>query len=310
MIYTVTMNPTLDITFELEEISFGEPVKAQRVVATPGGKGINVSRGLRNMGVDSVAMGLLGGYRGEEVLDLLQKEGLILQVVKIKNTTRTNISILGLRDGKELVIRAAGPVVEEEETERLVELLLERAQTPEALIMSGSLPPGVQPDIYRSLIDECGKKGVRVILDSDGEPFRLGIEARPYLIKPNKVELENLAGRELASDDEIVEFGRGLVAGGVGVVVVSQGKEGAIMVTEEAAWKGIVPPVHSEDTVGAGDSTVAGLVMGMARGEPPERMFHRGLACGVSAVMNSGPALCDPSTYFRAAEAVIVERVA
>ena len=166
MIYTVTMNPTLDITFELEEITFGEPVKAQRVIATPGGKGINVSRALRNMGVDSVAMGLLGGYRGEEVLDLLQKEGLILQVVKIKNPTRTNITILGLKDGNELAIRAAGPVVEEEETDRLVGLMLERAQAPEVLVLSGSLPPGVQPDIYRSLIGECRQKGIRVILDA------------------------------------------------------------------------------------------------------------------------------------------------
>ncbi len=157
MIYTVTLNPTLDITFELEEILFGEPVKAVGVTRTPGGKGINVSRALRNMGVDSVAMGLLGGYRGEEVLDLLQKEGLILQVVKIKNETRTNITILGKKDGRELSIRAAGPLVETEETERLTEMLLEKAQAPEVLVLSGSLPKGVKADIYHAIITE-GKK--------------------------------------------------------------------------------------------------------------------------------------------------------
>lgn len=310
MIYTVTLNPTLDITFELEEITFGEPVKAVRVDRTPGGKGINVSRALRNMGVDSVAMGLLGGYRGEEVLDLLQKEGLILQVVKIKNDTRTNITILGRKDGRELSIRAAGPEVETQETERLTRMLLERAQAPEALVLSGSLPPGIKADIYQSIIMEGKKQGIRIILDSDGEAMRRGIEAGPYLIKPNRVELERLVGREFAGEDDIVEYARGLVAGGVDVVVVSLGQEGAVMITADGAWKGLVPPIHSEDTVGAGDSTVAGLVMGMVREEPAEVMFHRGLSCGLSAVINPGPNLCDPATYDQAAGSVIVERLA
>ncbi len=124
--------------------------------------------------------------------------------------------------------------------------------------------------------------------------MRLGIEAGPYLIKPNRVELEKLAGRALATDDEIVEFARGLVKKGVGVVVASLGSEGAVMVTGEGAWKGMVPPIDCEDTVGAGDSTVAGLVMGMIRGEPVEEMLQRGLACGLSAVMNPGPNLCSP----------------
>jgi 1-phosphofructokinase family hexose kinase len=310
MIYTVTLNPTLDITFELEEFLFGEPVKAVKVTSTPGGKGINVSRALRCMGVDSVAMGLLGGYRGEEVLDLLQKEGLILQVVKIKNETRTNITILGKKDGRELSIRAVGPDVETEESERLTELVLKKAQAPEALVLSGSLPHGVKEDIYHAIITEGKKQGIRIVLDSDGEPMRLGIEAGPYLIKPNRVELERLAGRALATDDEIVEFARGLVKKGVGVVVASLGSQGAVMVTGEGAWKGMVPPIDSEDTVGAGDSTVAGMVMGMVRGEAVEDMLQRGLACGLSAVMNPGPNLCSTGSYLQAAASVIVERIA
>lgn len=310
MIYTVTLNPTLDITYELEEIRFGEPVKATRVINTPGGKGINVSRALRSMGVDSVAMGILGGYRGEEVLDLLQKEGIILQVVKIKNETRTNIIILGKEDGRELSIRSAGPRVEEEESDLLTGMILEKAQAPEALVLSGSLPMGVDDGIYFNIIVGAKKRGIPVILDSDDEPMRMGIEAGPYLIKPNRVELEKLAGSALTSDDDIIAFGRELVKKGISVVVGSLGSQGAIMVTADGAWKGMVPVISCEDTVGAGDSTVAGLVMGMTRGEPVEAMLRRGLACGLSAVMNPGPDLCSAETYVQAVASVIVERVA
>ncbi len=310
MIYTVTLNPTLDITYELEEIRFGEPVKATRVINTPGGKGINVSRALRSMGVDSVAMGILGGYRGEEVLDLLQKEGIILQVVKMKNETRTNIIILGKEDGRELSIRSAGPRVEEEESDLLTGMILEKAQAPEALVLSGSLPMGVDDGIYFNIIVGAKKRGIPVILDSDDEPMRMGIEAGPYLIKPNRVELEKLAGSALTSDDDIIAFGRELVKKGISVVVGSLGSQGAIMVTADGAWKGMVPVISCEDTVGAGDSTVAGLVMGMTRGEPVEAMLRRGLACGLSAVMNPGPDLCSAETYVQAVASVIVERVA
>jgi len=279
----------------LEEIRFGEPVKATRVINTPGGKGINVSRALRSMGVDSVAMGILGGYRGEEVLDLLQKEGIILQVVKMKNETRTNIIILGKEDGRELSIRSAGPRVEEEESDLLTGMILEKAQAPEALVLSGSLPMGVDDGIYFNIIVGAKKRGIPVILDSDDEPM---------------VELEKLAGSALTSDDDIIAFGRELVKKGISVVVGSLGSQGAIMVTADGAWKGMVPVISCEDTVGAGDSTVAGLVMGMTRGEPVEAMLRRGLACGLSAVMNPGPDLCSAETYVQAVASVIVERVA
>jgi len=308
MIYTVTLNPTLDITYILENISFEEPVKALQILHTPGGKGINVSRALRAMGTDSVAMGLIGGYSGEEVLDLLQQEGLILQIVKIKNETRTNVIIFGERDGRELVIRAAGPPVEEKETDRISRLIFEIAQTPEVMVLSGSLPPGVRDDIYFLLAREGKRRGMKIALDSQGEPFRRGIEAGPYLIKPNLKELCDLAGRELAGDREIIEFSRGLLEKDVKMVVVSLGRGGALMVTGEGVWRGNVPVVD-HDTVGAGDSMVAGLVMGIVEAQPLERLFRTGLACGVSAVINHGPGLAEPESFETAFSQVKVEKI-
>jgi 1-phosphofructokinase family hexose kinase len=308
MIYTVTLNPTLDITYVLERISFGEPVKALDVLKNPGGKGINVSRALRSMGIDSVATTIVGGYMGEEVLDLLQKEGLILQVVKIDNETRTNVVVYGRRDEKELVIRAAGPAVKDTETEKITSFIFNVAKSPELLVLSGSLPPSVKKDIYASLINEAKTRDIKVVLDSDGRPFRFGVEAGPYLIKPNLVELQYLAGRELRDDAAIREYCGSLMEKGIEIIVVSLGRDGAIMITREGTWKGTVP-VIAENTVGAGDSMVAGLLTGIVQSKPFEEMFRMGLACGASAVMNPGPGLCEPETYKEVYPKIEVQKI-
>ncbi|MBN1288537.1 MAG: 1-phosphofructokinase [Actinobacteria bacterium] len=307
MIYTITLNPTLDITYVVDRIEPEGSFKAREVIKTPGGKGINVSMALMAMGVDSICMGLMGGFSGEEATELLQKEGLILQMVKIANATRTNVVILGRDDCKELIIRADGPVVEEEETEKLTGLFLRIAHSPEILVLSGSLPRSVNSDIYRSLIRGAKERGAKVFLDASGEPLRLGIEAAPYLIKPNKRELEELAGRSFKDNDEIIDFCRNLNAGGIERVVVSMGAGGAILVTGEGVWRGTVPVVR-EDTVGAGDSMVAGFAVGLTRSESVEETFRTALAYSVSAVMNSGPWLTEPETYRKAYPLVRVER--
>jgi 1-phosphofructokinase family hexose kinase len=308
MIYTVTLNPTLDITYVLEEISFGEPVTALEVLKSPGGKGINVSRALRSMGMDSVATTIVGGYAGEELLDLLQKEGLILQVVKIGSETRTNVVVYGRNDKRELVIRDAGPSVEETETEKISSFIFGVARSPEVLVLSGSVPPGVKADVYFHLIQEAKSRGIKTVLDSDGEPFRYGIEAGPYLIKPNLTELKWLAGGELDDENAVLEYCGGLLSNGVEIVVVSLGSGGAMMVTRDGAWKGTVPVIE-ENTIGAGDSMVAGILIGIVQSRPLEEVFQTGLACGVSAVMNPGPGLCEPATYKNALQKVQVRNI-
>lgn len=308
MIYTVTLNPTLDITYVLDKIVFGEPLKALEVIKSPGGKGINVSRALRAMGTDSVTMGLVGGHVGEEVLDLLQDEGLILQIVRIKRDTRTNVIILGARDHCELVIKASGPPVDRAEADRITNLIFQIAQAPEILVLSGSLPPGVSEDIYHEITMEGKSRGSKVVLDSQGAALAAGLEAGPYLVKPNLAELQGLAGRELVEEPEIIEFCRGLSKKGVEIVVVSLGGSGALMVTRDRVLRGVVPVV-SGDTVGAGDSMVAGLVMGIIQSLALERVFQIGLACSVAAVMNQGPGLAEPETFAKASALVRVENL-
>ena len=308
MIYTVTLNPTLDITYVLEKIQFGEPVTAEQVIKTPGGKGINVSRALRAMGTDTVAMSMVGGHVGDEVLDLLQQEGLILQIVRIKNETRTNVVVLGRSDGSELVIRAAGPPVEKTETERISNMVFQIAQTPEILVLSGSLPPGISEDIYYSIAREGKSRGSKVIVDCEGAPLARAIEAAPYMIKPNDVEFAQLAGRKFDGEKDMLEFARTLNDKGIMLVVISLGRKGALLVSREATLRGTVPQV-SDDSVGAGDSMVAGMVMGLAESLPIERVFQIGLAFSVSAVMNDGPGLTEPETFAKAFPMIKVEKI-
>lgn len=308
MIYTITLNPTLDITFVLDRIEPEGSYKAREVIKTPGGKGINVSRALMAMGVDSICMGLMGGFPGEEATELLQQEGLILQMVKIASDTRTNVVILGREDCRELIIRAEGPMVKEEETKRLTDLFLRIVHSPEILILSGSLPPSVNSDIYYSLIKGAKERGALVVLDASGEPLELGVKALPDLVKPNKKELEGLAGRSFRDEGEMIDYCRELNSVGIPRVLVSMGHEGAILVTSEGVWRGTVP-VIDEDSVGAGDSMVAGFVMGLTQMKTVEETFHTALACSVSAVLNSGPWLSEPESYKRACSMVEVKRI-
>jgi len=308
MIYTITLNPTLDITYVLDRIEFGEAVSAKDVIKTPGGKGINVSRALRAMGVESVAMGLMGGYAGEEAISLLQQEGLILQIVRIGNETRTNVIVIGEEDERELMIRAAGPVVETSEAERLTDFFFKLSNAPDAVVLSGSVPRGLPEDIYYKLVEQGKARGAIVVLDTSGEPLRQGIEAGPWLIKPNRDELEELAGGKLETDQDVVSFCRKLMSKGVMMAAVSLGEDGALLVTSDYVLKGRVPRQEG-DTVGAGDSMVAGLLMGLIDDKPIEETFRMGLACGVSAVVNRGPGLCEPVSFGKLLPGVEVERL-
>jgi len=219
------------------------------------------------------------------------------------------VIVLGEKNGRELAIRSAGPPVIKKDTEYICRHISKIALAPGILILSGSLPPGINNDIYASLIAYGKSKGMKTILDSDGEPLDIGIKAIPYLIKPNYKELTRLAGHEFNDDDSIIKYCIGLIKEGIEIIAVSLGKDGALIITSKGAWRGMVPPVSGEDNVGAGDSMVAGLVMGIVQDKPLQRTFELGLAGGVSAVMNKGPGLCEPKTFAEALAQIKVERI-
>ncbi len=309
MIYTVTLNPTLDITYVVGDLKPGQPNPAKRVLKSPGGKGINVSRALHDMRTDSVALALVGGFTGTEVEHLLRSEGMLVWLVRISNETRTNVFILDERSGQELNVIAQGPRIKPAEQKMLLKMVNEVVKAPGYLVCSGSLPPEVDSNIYGLMIRRARKRGLFTVLDTSGEPLRSCISEQPHLVKPNRDELEKLVGRRLSTDAKVLKAARNIVAAGVETVVVSLGKEGAMLVRADCALRGWGPAIDGRETIGAGDATVAGLLIAMQQGKPPAEMLRVGMACGTAAVMEAGPRLCKPATFKRALPQIEIQEI-
>lgn len=309
MIYTVTLNPTLDITYVVDHLKSGHTNQAKRVLKSPGGKGINVSRALHNMRTDSVALALIGGFTGTEVEHLLRREGLLIWLVRISNETRTNVFILDEKTSEEVNVTSQGPKIKAIEHKTLLKMINEVVRSPGYLILSGSIPPAVQSDIYGLLIRKAKRKGIFTVLDASGEPLRSGIPEKPHLIKPNRHELEQLLGRGLATDARVLKAAMEIVEAGVETVIVSLGEDGAILVRKDCAFRGRGPAIDGHETVGAGDATVAGILIAMQQGKPPGEMLRIGMACGTAAVMEPGPELCKPASFKRALPLIQIEEI-
>jgi 6-phosphofructokinase 2 len=290
LIYTVTLNPALDRTLHVESLVPGQSTRIRREARYAGGKGIDVSRALREMGSDTTALGLVGGFDGKELEGRLLLDGVACRFTRIANETRTNIIIQDESNGAETALLARGPEVQPSELMDFLEVL---ADLPDMsfLVVSGSLPPGLTPEVYSRMITIGKERGARVVLDTAGDALRQGIHARPSLIKPNRLELAELAGRELTDVRAIAEFCTSLLDW-VETVLVSLGADGIVMVTRRQILHAKPPKVAVKSTVGAGDCAVAGFVHGLAVGEPAAGALRRAVAAGSAATLNAGTGLC------------------
>ncbi len=290
MIYTVTLNPALDRTLHVEALTPGQSTRIRSEARYAGGKGIDVSRALREMGSDNVALGLVGGFDGKELEGRLLLSGVACRFTHIANETRTNIIIQDESGGTETALLARGPEVQPPELMDFLDVL-ERSPDMSLLVISGSLPPGLTPEVYSRMITIGNERGARVVLDTAGEALRQSLRARPAVIKPNRLELAELAGRTLADVKAIAEYARGLL-GLVNTVLVSLGADGIVLVADSRIMHARPPKVPVKSTVGAGDCAVAGFVHGMALGETNEAALRRAVAAGTAATLNPGTGLC------------------
>ena len=208
-----------------------------------------------------------------------------------------------------LSIRAAGPVVDMEETERLTELVLEKAQAPEVLVLSGSLPKAVKTDIYYSIITEGKKRGIQVILDSDGEPMRLGIEAGPYLIKPNRVELCATVGRDLRGEKAVRVAMEELQQRGAQRVVVTNAKGPALAFDGSRYWRIHPPAIRALNPIGSGDAFTAALVWRLLKGDDLGESCRWGAAAGAANALTPMPGDLDRRQVRKLAPQVRIERI-
>ncbi len=264
MIYTLTLNPALDYVLDTENIIPGKTNRSKSEKIYFGGKGINVSVVLTRLGVKNTALGFLAGFTGKELLRGLKKEKVREDFIFLKNgITRINVKLKG---EEETEINSSGPDIPEREILKLIKKL-KKLKKDDILVLSGSIPSSVDSGIYERIMKELNGKGVKIIVDATRDSLIPCLKYKPFLIKPNKQEMEEIVGRELYTKDEIVDAAKDLKDKGARNVLVSLGKDGAVLIDEndcvyiESAVGG-----NAVNTVGAGDSMIAGFIAGLNKG--------------------------------------------
>ena len=289
MIYTVTLNPALDKTVEIQDFAVDSVNQVTAMRTDPGGKGINVSKVIQKLGRKSVAAGILGGDTGNAILSALEAMGLETSFRFVEGETRTNLKIVDPAEHTNTDINEPGITLSEEILDSYLKELLEKLVPGDIMVLSGSLPMGSPKDTYYTWVKACKEAGAKVILDADGELFAAGIKASPYLIKPNDHELSGFMGRTLSTPAELAKAARQMMESyGIEKIVVSMGGAGALFVTKEDTIyaEGLKVPVGS--TVGAGDSVVAALAVAEEAGMSLEDTVRLATATGAANVMCSG----------------------
>lgn len=290
MIVTVTPNPSVDRTLELDRLRHGEVLRATDTHTDAGGKGVNVTRALVANGFPSLAVLPLGGTEGRLLEALLEDAGVPYAAVPIRTTTRSNIT-LSEPSGAVTKINAPGGPLEAVELDALVAAIVPKLSGTSWLVCCGSLPQGAPVHFYATLTDRAHAAGVAVAIDASGEPLAAAIEAGPELIKPNLDELIELVGRSLSTLDEIVDAAEEVRARGVGAVVVSLGARGAVLVDGDAPTLAVPPALIARSDVGAGDTLLAGFLA--AGGIGPEAL-RAGVAWSAAAVALPGTSVPTP----------------
>lgn len=291
MIVTVTLNPSLDEWVEVPRLRVGQLNRAVSSTRYPGGKGINVSRVVHELGGRTLAVALAGGHDGEILDDLLTLRRIAHRFVQVPGTTRNNYQIATTRPAGITQINAPGPRVSPAALSRVAGLIT-TLRSSKAVALSGSLPPGLPAASYRILLERLHGLRVPLVLDSSGQALRDGLAGRPWLIKPNRQEAEELLGRRLPRLADVLRAAQDLIRRGPQLAVISLGPEGAVLAGPSGCWHGRTPKVRVRSTVGAGDSLVAGFVTGYLRRGSLTEAFRLGLACGTATVMTSGTELC------------------
>lgn len=315
-ILTLTLNPALDVSTAIDHV---EPVHKMRCGAPsqhPGGGGINVARVLHRLGADVTAIYPAGGATGAVLTALLQAEGVPVRVLPIAGETRESFSVHESGTGQDWRFVLPGPAMSEAEWRACREAVLTALGEPGQdlgdtwVVASGGLPPGVSDACCADLAREVRARGARFVVDTNGPALAQALSAGVDVFKPSLRELRQLTGQALSDEASQVAAARALIdAGRAGVVALSLGEQGAILVTAEGAWRAGALNVPVASTIGAGDSFVAGLVFGLAQGRAPQQAFAQALATSAAALLSQGTSLADPSDVARLLPEVVVQAI-
>ena len=291
-IMTITVNPSVDIVWEIEEMLPHRKLRSTRGMIFPGGGGINVSRCISMLGGQSWALITRGGLTGTILTELLDEMGLSRRVVKIAGHTRLSGIVYERSTGQEYRVTPPGPTLTESEWHACLDLVSEM-QT-EYVVATGSLPRGVPPDFYARVAAATKERGGKLILDTSGRALHEALNEGVYLVKPSQRELENLLGQKAYSHEEQEELAMQLVEEGKAeFVALTLGEDGALLVWKDGKLRLPSPKVEVKSAVGAGDTFVGALTQGLAEGRTPEDAFTLAVAAGAASVMQPGTEMCQ-----------------
>jgi 1-phosphofructokinase len=309
MIATVTLNPSLDKTIYVDALHPNDTNRITKVETDAGGKGINASRVLKELGTDTIALGFLGGHTGRFVEYVLNNEGIRTSFVHVESETRTNIAVQEASGAAPTTLNEAGPAVTEDELDELFVKVRRAARRSAMVTFGGSLPPGAPADTYRRLVTVVCEAGSRPVLDSDGEPMRIGMQAAPFMIKPNQDEVRRLVEVDIVSTDDALRALALLRATGIELVVISMGARGAVAQSSEGIWRAVPPDVKPISTIGSGDSMVAGITHVLSQGGSIEEAFKWGTAAGAATAMTDGTRVCTKQEVVSLLSRVVIEKL-
>jgi 6-phosphofructokinase 2 len=291
-IVTLTMNPALDIATATDRVVPAHKLRCAAPRYDPGGGGINVARAVHALGGEAVAIFPAGGAAGEMIRHLLEQEGVTHHPIAIAGFTRESLAVDERQTGKQYRFILPGPEISQRDQERCLDELALLAPEADFIVASGSLPLGVSDDFYARVAELAKKLGKRLILDTSGPALKRA-GGGMYMLKPSLRELEDLSGREIRSGGDQERAARQIVKQSRSeIVVLSLGAEGALVATADGCERFAAIPVEASSTVGAGDSMLAGIVLGLSRGLPLHEAVRFGMAAGAAALFGAGTQLC------------------
>ncbi len=290
-IVVLALNPALDVGYELPQLIADRKVAADKTYYHPGGNGINISRGLTELGMPLQCGSVLGGVSGDVVLHLLGDSlGKNHKVFHVDDETRLNVTLLQQNPPGQYEVDSRGPEIPAQLLEEITAWVLQHSSTGYT-VLSGSLPPGVPDDYYRRLAERIGEQGGRAVVEAHGAVLTEALEARPWMLRLNQYVLEMSINRSMESIEDIAAAARELQQRGIANVCISLGGRGAILVDADGSYHCSAPRVRVHSTVGCGDSLVAGLVTAAHRGGDAEAMLRLGVTCGSATASHQGTEL-------------------
>ena len=285
MIYTVTLNPALDYIIDVPGFAFGKTNRTEAEVMFPGGKGINVSKNLNALGVDTIALGFVAGHVGNMIRQSMKEEGIPEEFVEVDGESRINVKIRNI-EGTE--INGRGPEIDRDDVDRLLDKL-NTLTLGDILVIGGRIPEGVSEDIYYTIMNRLEDRGIEFIVDTTGQTLRNVLYFNPFLLKPNMDELGGIFNVFISTKEEAAFYAEKLCEMGAKNVIVSMASEGAIMVTREGEYYEAKAPEHElVNSVGSGDAMIAGFLQEYLESGDKKRAFEKAVCVGSAAAYKLG----------------------